>query len=86
ALADFEAALELSPRLEIALQGKAQVALGLGKTAEAIQACNALLEENPGSTIAMTLLSACLANQGETASALAHLEAALAVEPGRADL
>ncbi|WP_025036231.1 tetratricopeptide repeat protein [Bradyrhizobium sp. DOA9] len=81
AAADFDAALALSPRFEVALRGKAEAALGLGKTAQAILACTTLLEQNPRSTIALALLSSCLANQGEIASAIEHLDAALAISP-----
>ena len=81
AAADFDAALSLSPKLEVALQGKAQVALGMGNTAQAILACTTLLEQNPRSAIGMALLSACFANQGEIASAIELLDAALAMVP-----
>ncbi|KYG99675.1 tetratricopeptide repeat protein [Bradyrhizobium sp. DOA1] len=81
AAADFDAALALSPRLEVALRGKAEVSLSLGNTAQAILACTTLLEQNPHSTIAMALLSSCFANQGEIASAIEHLDAALAISP-----
>ncbi|MGY4460377.1 tetratricopeptide (TPR) repeat protein [Bradyrhizobium sp. LB13.1] len=86
AAADFDAALALSPKLEVALEGKAKVSLNAGNTAQAILACTTLLEENPRSAIAMTLLSACFAQQGEIASAIEHLEAALAMAPDHADL
>ena len=86
AAVDFDAALALSPKLEVALQGKAQVSIQLGNTAEAIEAVRILLVENPRSAIAMTLLSACFANQGEIASTIAHLDAALALAPDDADL
>ncbi|MCK1449949.1 tetratricopeptide repeat protein [Bradyrhizobium sp. 35] len=81
AAADFDAALALAPKLEVALQGKAQVALAMGNTAQAILACTMLLEEYPSSAIAMALLSACFANQGEIASAIELLDAALAIVP-----
>ncbi|UWU72629.1 tetratricopeptide repeat protein [Bradyrhizobium sp. NC92] len=81
AAADFDAALALSPRFELALRGKAEVSLSLGNTAQAILACTTLLEQNPRSTIALALLSSCLANQGEIASAIEHLDAALAISP-----
>ena len=81
ASADFDAALAISPRLEVALRGKAEVALSLGNTAQAILACTNLLEQNPRSTIALALLSSCFANQGEIASAIEHLDAALAISP-----
>ncbi|MBH5371397.1 tetratricopeptide repeat protein [Bradyrhizobium glycinis] len=81
AAADFDAALALSPRFEMALRGKAEVSLSLGNTAQAILACTTLLEQNPRSTIALALLSSCFANQGEIASAIEHLDAALAIAP-----
>ncbi|WP_448032128.1 tetratricopeptide repeat protein [Bradyrhizobium liaoningense] len=81
AAADFDAALALSPRLEVALRGKAEVSLSIGNTAQAILACTTLLEQNPRSTIALALLSSCFANQGEIASAIEHLDAALAISP-----
>ncbi|MCW2078111.1 UNVERIFIED_ORG: putative O-linked N-acetylglucosamine transferase (SPINDLY family) [Bradyrhizobium japonicum] len=79
AAADFDAALAISPKLEVALQGKAQVSLAVGNTAQAILACTTLLEENPRSASAMALMSACFANQGEIASAIELLDAALAI-------
>lgn len=81
AAADFDAALAISPRLEMALQGKAQVSLSLGNTAQAILACTALLEQNPRSATGLALMSACFANQGEVASAIELLDAALAIAP-----
>ncbi|PDT87552.1 acetylglucosamine transferase [Bradyrhizobium sp. Y36] len=81
AAADFDAALAISPRFEVALRGKAEVSLGIGNTAQAILACTTLLEQNPRSTIALALLSSCFANQGEIASAIEHLDAALAIAP-----
>ncbi|WP_194408307.1 tetratricopeptide repeat protein [Bradyrhizobium sp. CCBAU 53351] len=81
AAADFDAALALSPRFEVALRGKAEASLSIGNTAQAILACTTLLEQNPRSTIAMALLSSCFANQGEIASAIEHLDAALAIAP-----
>jgi predicted O-linked N-acetylglucosamine transferase (SPINDLY family) len=81
AAADFDAALALSPRFEVALRGKAEVSLSIGNTAQAILACTTLLEQNPRSTIALALLSSCFANQGEIASAIEHLDRALAISP-----
>ena len=86
AAADFDAALALSPKLEVALEGKAKVSLNAGNTVQAMLACTTLLEVNPRSAIAMTLLSACFALQGEIASAIEHLDAALAIAPDHADL
>ncbi len=81
AAADFDAALAVSPRFEVALRGKAEVSLAMGNTARAILACTTMLEDNPRSTIALALLSSCFANQGEIASAIEHLDAALAIAP-----
>lgn len=81
AAADFDAALALSPRFEVALRGKAEASLSIGNTAQAIVACTTLLEQNPHSTIALALLSSCFANQGEIASAIEHLDRALAIAP-----
>ncbi|PSO17481.1 acetylglucosamine transferase [Bradyrhizobium sp. MOS003] len=81
AAADFDAALAISPRFEVALRGKAEVALSTGNTAQAILACTTLLEQDPRSTTALALLSSCFANQGEIASAIEHLDAALAIAP-----
>lgn len=86
AVADFDAALALSPKLEVALRGKAEVSLSLGNTAQAVLACKTLLEENPRSAIALALLSSCFANHGEIASAIEHLNAALAIAPDQPDL
>ncbi|WP_407183233.1 tetratricopeptide repeat protein [Bradyrhizobium centrosematis] len=85
AAADFDAALTQSPRLELALRGKAQVNLLLGNTTQAIAAVKTLLEDNPRSDYALVLLGACYANQGDVATALAHLDAALAISPDYAD-
>jgi predicted O-linked N-acetylglucosamine transferase (SPINDLY family) len=81
AAADFDAALSITPGFEVALRGKAEVALSIGNTAQAILACTTLLEQNPRSTIALALLSSCFANQGDIASAIEHLDAALAIAP-----
>ncbi|MCK1424742.1 MULTISPECIES: tetratricopeptide repeat protein [unclassified Bradyrhizobium] len=81
AASDFDAALALAPNLEAALRGKAEVSLSMGKTAQAILACKSLLQENPRSAVALALLSACFANQGEIAAAIEHLDAALAIAP-----
>ncbi|UPJ55343.1 tetratricopeptide repeat protein [Bradyrhizobium sp. 192] len=85
AAADFDAALAQSPRLELALRGKAQVNLLLGNTTQAIAAVKTLLEDNPRSDYAIVLLGACYANQGDVATALEHLDAALEITPDYAD-
>ncbi|RXH23284.1 acetylglucosamine transferase [Bradyrhizobium nanningense] len=85
AAADFDAALAQSPRLELALRGKAQVNLLLGNTTQAIAAVKTLLEDNPRSDYAIVLLGACYANQGDVATALENLDAALEISPDYAD-
>jgi predicted O-linked N-acetylglucosamine transferase (SPINDLY family) len=86
AAADFDAALALLPGLEVALQGRAQINILLGNTAEAIAALKTLLDENPRSDIGIALLASCYASQGDITTALAHLDAGLAVAPDYADL
>ena len=44
-----------------------------------------LLEENPRSDIGVALLASCYASQGDIATALEHLDAALAIAPDYAD-
>jgi predicted O-linked N-acetylglucosamine transferase (SPINDLY family) len=68
------------------LQGKAQVNILKGNTAEAIAAVKTLLEENPRSDIGIALLASCYASQGDIATALEHLDAGLAMAPDYADL
>ncbi|MDA9421152.1 acetylglucosamine transferase [Bradyrhizobium sp. CCBAU 53380] len=85
AAADFDAALVQSPTLELALRGKAQVNILLGNTAQAIAAVKTLLVENPRSEIGMALLASCHASQGDIATALRHLDAALELSPGYSD-
>ncbi len=79
--ADFEAALAIDPGLEIALRGKAQNCLLMGKVAQAIVACNKVLEQNLISEIALTLLGACHAQQGEIATAIELFDRALEIKP-----
>ncbi|MCK1388112.1 tetratricopeptide repeat protein [Bradyrhizobium sp. 21] len=81
AAADFDAALAQSPRLELALCWRAQVDLLVRNTAEAIAGVKKLLEVNPQSEAGMALLAACYVNQGDIATALVHLDAALAIAP-----
>ena len=85
AAADFDAALAVLPTLELALRGKAQVQIVLGNTAVAFAACKALLEENPESEIGMALMASCFASQGDIATAVQHLDSALAIRPDYGD-
>jgi len=85
ASADFEAALKLDPQLEPALCGKANIALHRGLTIETISACSKALEHHPNSEVALTLLGACYAKQGETVTGIAYFDRALALKPDHAD-
>jgi predicted O-linked N-acetylglucosamine transferase (SPINDLY family) len=85
ASADYEAALKLEPWLEPALCGRANIALLRGLTIESISACNKVLEQNPSSEIALTLLGACFVKQGETATGIAYFDRALAIKPDHQD-
>lgn len=83
--ADYDAALKLDPQLEPALCGKANAALLRGLTVQAISACTLALAQNPNSEIALTLLGACYAKQGETATAIAYFDRALTLKPDHQD-
>ena len=78
---DFDAALAQSPRNELALCWRAQVDIMVRNTAGAMAGVKTLLEVNPQSEAGMALLAACYANQGDIATALVHLDAALAIAP-----
>ncbi|MGY4469863.1 tetratricopeptide (TPR) repeat protein [Bradyrhizobium sp. LB9.1b] len=81
ALADFDAALAISPKLELALRGKAQTCLLQGKTAQAIAAATSLIEQNPRSEIGVALMGFAYSHQGEIDTAIEYLDAALAIRP-----
>ncbi|MBR1132557.1 tetratricopeptide repeat protein [Bradyrhizobium iriomotense] len=81
AAADFDAALAQSPRNELALCWRAQVDIMVRNTAGAMAGAKKLLEVNPQSEAAMSLLASCYANQGDIATALEYLDAALAIAP-----
>jgi predicted O-linked N-acetylglucosamine transferase (SPINDLY family) len=81
AATDFDAALAQSPRLELALCWRAQVDLLVRNTAQAIAGVKTLLEVNPRSEAGMALLAACYVQQGDIATALQHLDAALELAP-----
>ncbi|WP_027542727.1 glycosyltransferase family 41 protein [Bradyrhizobium sp. WSM2254] len=81
AAADFDAALAQSPRNELALCWRAQVDIMVRNTAGAMAGVKTLLEVNPQSEAGMALLASCYANQGDIATALEHLDAALAIAP-----
>src|SRR6185312_3200104 len=83
--ADFEAALALDPQFEAALCGKANIGILTESIASAIAACNKVLAKNPNSEVALSLLGACFAKQGEIATALDHFDRALAIRPDYED-
>ena len=78
---DFDAALAIDARLEIAWRGKAQVAVLRGDVAQATAACNKVLASNPNCEIATLLLGNCYARQGDLQAAIAHIDRALAIKP-----
>ncbi|MGJ4932463.1 tetratricopeptide repeat protein [Bradyrhizobium sp. HKCCYLS2038] len=79
--ADFEAALAIDSRLESALLGKAHVGVLTERIAPAMLACKRVLEQNPNSEVALIWLGACLAKQGDTATAIQHFDRALEIKP-----
>ncbi|MBV9457684.1 MAG: tetratricopeptide repeat protein [Bradyrhizobium sp.] len=78
---DFDAALAIDAKLEIAWRGKAQVAVLLGDVAQATAACNKVLASNPNCEIATLLLANCYIRQGDLQAGIAHLDRALAIKP-----
>jgi predicted O-linked N-acetylglucosamine transferase (SPINDLY family) len=82
---DFDAALAVDPDLEAAWRGKAQIAVLNGNTAQALAACNKVLEQNPVCDATITMLGTCYAKQGEISAAIAHFDRALAIRPDHED-
>jgi predicted O-linked N-acetylglucosamine transferase (SPINDLY family) len=85
ALADFEAALAISPKLELALQGKAQTCLVMGRTAQGMAAAATLIEHNPRSETGLALMGFSYSNQGDMDAAIEYLDRALALRPDYGD-
>ena len=79
--ADFDTALTADPMLEAALLGKAHVGVLTDNIAPAMAACKRVLEQNPSSEVALAWLGACLARQGDTASAIRLFDRALEIKP-----
>jgi predicted O-linked N-acetylglucosamine transferase (SPINDLY family) len=52
-----------------------------GNVAQAIVACNKVLEQNPTSEIGLTLLGACFGKLGDIAAAIQHFDRALEIKP-----
>jgi len=85
AQADFDAALARSPNLEVAWRWKAQAAMLSSNQAQALLACKRLLDLDPRSPIAHTLLGASLTLQGEIAAGIAHFDRAIELVPDHED-
>ncbi len=79
--ADYDAAIALEPSLELAWRGKAQISMLRGSVAQAIVACNKVLDQNPTSEVGLTLLGACFGRLGDTAAAIQHFDRALEIKP-----
>ena len=79
--ADFDAALAIDPVLESAWEGKANNSLLMNRMAQAIHACQKLLEINPESEFAFGWLGSCHAAQGDLATALQLFDRALLLRP-----
>ena len=78
---DFEAALGLDPDLEMALREKARVSLLLNKPTQAMAACKKLLDQNPKSETAISVMGSCFASFGDIATAIEHFDRALELKP-----
>jgi len=83
--ADFDAALAIDPVMEAAWRCKAAIKILRADIASAIAACMKVLEQEPLSTVAITLLGTCYAKQGDTATAVAHFDRALAIKSDHED-
>lgn len=79
--ADFDAAVARDPKLQVGWQGKAQICMLRGNVAQAIVACQRVLEQDDTSEVGLTLLGACLGRMGDTAGAIAHFDRAIAIQP-----
>ena len=83
--ADFDAALRDDPRNETAQCGKIHIGLLRGQVTQAVPLCNRVLERNPNSEVALSLLGGCFAALGDPVSAIAHFDRALAIKPDHED-
>ena len=82
---DFDAALKVDPRNERAQCGKIQVGLVRGRLDQAIASCHEVLEINPKSEVALSLLGGCFAQLGDPLTAIAYFDRALAIKPNHQD-
>ncbi len=83
--ADFDAAIRNDPRQEPALCGKANILLLRGDVAQGSTLCHRVLEINPHSELALTLLGGCFGTLGDPVTAIAHFDRALAIKPDYED-
>jgi predicted O-linked N-acetylglucosamine transferase (SPINDLY family) len=82
---DFDAALAADPMSESGLLGRAHLSVLIPNIAVAMACCNKVLEQNPSSEVAMSLLGVCLAGQGDLAGAIRLFDAALEISPDYED-
>jgi eukaryotic-like serine/threonine-protein kinase len=81
ALADFDAALELNPHSQPALQNKASVlSEQLGRTEEAVRVLDTAIEHHPDSVNALAGRGVLLGRLGRREAALSDAHAALAID------
>lgn len=78
---DFDVAIRHDPGQEPALCGKANILLLRGDVTQAAPLCHRVLEINPRSGPALTLLGGCFAAVGDPVTAIAHFDRALAIKP-----
>lgn len=83
--ADFDAALTNDPRNEAAQCGKIHIGLLRGEVTQAISLCHRVLELNPNSEVALSMLGGCFAHLGDPVTGIAHFDRALAIKPDHQD-
>ncbi len=81
AIGDFDAALELNPKLDQALEGRAAAFLNTGKPEQAIGDYNQLLQAHPGTARLLVGRGDALNNLRQYDRAIADFDKALAIEP-----
>jgi len=81
ALAGYDRALKLDPRLAMALRGKARVLDSMGRHADALETIELSLQADPGLALAWRTKGAVLRNLGRDAEGLACYERGLAIDP-----
>ena len=81
AVADFEKALEISPKAVEPMIALARSQLALGKADEAAASARKVLDDNPNNVVALNLLADVYAVSGETGKARAAYEEAIRFHP-----